>query len=649
MDRYQLRPLSEEHPEEVTCFKKKFLWASNRSGFYTRSSYEEPWRPRKRMGQHRIPLHWQIVEDLAEAHLAFDRFALGCVGNSLIAPRPEQLAFWCGTMAHPEYTYHTCIDIDAHRRVGHAYLPSRYHPDRWPDDDGRPAYSDWASPYSHRRVPLTWIGLDYFKTARLVYERFPGRLWAFSSASLGLAVWRAYPKSRNPQDAFREVTEDLRDVGLNLEVYPRPPASAGGGGRHHRRPCGMDSGVITEGGVVADPIGQIRLFMEPVTPSFEAIVRAVVERSRANHLQSHHPDLWDAQRSEFDRVMAWLDRGCPDCEGVRARATAPPDGPSSASSSISPGVEEVADEPLPAHGEPAAEAPGVPTCFTTCDISEVNKRHLWVGFVLYLADHGLPCEDSFFVALTTLAKWLLFCELYDLGEPERTDRTKELLRRYVLTKHNGFVTRLSYGLEQDVLDNVDRVVEDCLRTVNDQGRRVFTELRRRRDHGHYLTTFAIQEKLTSVGRHPHPPTSHCPISCGRSSEAPREGEEGWTYVPDDTALPEELERKIVQGLRDHGLKIRKNKQGEYPTIKAITRLVNYLKAGNAHGRRASQELLAQMGFPKVSKERERIKKILYKIPVVHPGEYRSKQESRRYFLDDVVLTTLDPDRASRTS
>lgn len=647
MDCSQHLPLSEEHPEEVTWFKKKLLWASNRGGFYTRTSYEEPWRPRKRMGTYMMALYPQIVDDLAEAHLDFDRFSSGCDRGSPVAPRPEQLAFWCGTMAHPEYTYHNCIDIDAHRKVGRAYLPSRYHPDRWPDEDGRPAYADWSSPFINRRVPLTWIDLDYFKAARLVYERFPGRLWAFSSASLGLAIWRMYRKSMDPQDTFLEVTDGLRDLGLGLEVYPRPAASEGSRGVQHRRPCGMDSGVITESGTVTDPIEQIRLHMNPVTPSFEAIVRAVIERSRYHHRHSNFPDLWDAQRSEFDRVLDWLEQGCPECESVQERATAV----RRTSRDISPATyygEDTVVESEPAGADAVDEARGVPACFTNCDIAEVNRRHLWVDFVLFLADFGLPCEDSFLIAVSTLAKWLLYLEFYDLDDYERIGRTKHLLRQYVLSKHNGYISRLNNGLEREVLDNVDRVVEDCLRSVNDQGKRVFMEMRYRRDHGHYPTTYTIEERLESAGPYHPLPLPLCPISCGRSSEASRGEEDGWTYVPDDSPLPEDLERHIVQGLHACGLKIRKNKQGEYPTMKAITRLINYLKASKSLGRRASQELLVQMGFPKVSKERERIKKILYKLPVIHDGGYRSKQASRKYILADEVLERLAPEGSKHT-
>jgi len=45
--------LSEEFPEEVEFFCRRFIWSSNKSGFYTREKYfgtaeRSPWRPFKR-------------------------------------------------------------------------------------------------------------------------------------------------------------------------------------------------------------------------------------------------------------------------------------------------------------------------------------------------------------------------------------------------------------------------------------------------------------------------------------------------------------------------------------------------------------------------------------------------------------------------
>jgi len=631
----QCRTLAEAFPEEIVFWKRKFLWAGSRKGFNIRTSYQDHWRPRKRRGVHLLPLFRELVDDLTEAHLDFEQFARNHDSKSLVRPAAEQLAFWVGTWAG-DYTYSTTIDIDAHRRIGHAWLPARYHVDKWPDEETRPGYSTWVSPYSHRWVPLTWIGLDYFKTARLIYGQFPERHWAFSSASLGLGVWEMFPKARKPLEASQEVREAIEKIGLDLEVYPSPPRSQRSLGRQHRRPCGMDSGVITNAGVVTDPIEQIRLFMNPRTPSFEAIVRAVIDRSRYYHSYSHDPDLWVEQYKEFQRVLAWMDCGFPDCESVIAS------GPPLLSRSISSALptEEAKSELIIKQHESAKPAP---LCFRTCNLKEINDRHLWVEFVMYLAENGLPCEDSFVAVISTLAKWLWFYELYDLDPVDRFDRTVELLSAYIENKNNGFVTRLTNG-DMDVFKHIERIVRQYTGNVNDRGRSTFMQMRIKRDTRQYK----IEYKIADIIECSTPSTSlisNRSISCDLLTEVAEEEQSKWVYVPDDTPLPEELMRRVISGLKDNGINIRKNNDGEYPTIKAITRFINYLKDGGASGKRISQQLLEQMGFK--NRTRERIKKALYKMPVIHDGGYRSKSASRKYVLDHSVVEVFESLKADR--
>jgi hypothetical protein len=625
-------PLAALFPEEVMFWKKKFLWASSRRGFNVRTSYEEPWLPRKRQGLNLISLFPALVDDIAEAHLDFERFARNHDPKSLVKPKKEQLAFWAGTWAG-EYTYSNAIDIDAHHRVGHAWLPARYHPDKWTDEN-RPGYSSWISPYSHRWVPLTWIGLDYFKTARLVYDHFPGRLWAFSSASLGLGVWRMFRKWRKPEEVSQAVEDKLKEIGLKLEVYPAPSKSGDTMGRQHRRPCGMDSGVITDAGVITDPIAQIRQFMSPVTPSFPAIVRAVIERSRYFHAHSDDLDLWAEQKKEFRRVVSWLKAGCPDCESVlRTTSTSV----ATSRSSIPPEV-EVDD---PDAKEAVACHPSLPECFRTCDLKEINARHLWVEFVMFLARDGFPCDDSFEPVISTLSRWLWFYELHHLEPDDRYERTVEVLTLFVEQKHNGYVTRLERG-DMDVFRQIGRIVRRYTSNVSDAGQEVFTQLRYKRDSRYYREEYQIVPLIDGSSSSTHTSILRS-ISCDLLTDQPGEGyeETGWVYVPDDTPLPYGLARKIIAGLKENRISIRRNADGEYPTLKAITRLINYLKEGGAGGRRASQELLRQLGFQ--NRTREQIKRGLYRMSVIRDGGYRAKSASRRYVLDSAILEVFASD------
>jgi hypothetical protein len=342
-----------------------------------------------------------------------------------------------------------------------------------------------------------------------------------------------YRKARKPGEVSEAVEDKLKDIGLKLEVYPAPSKSGDTMGRQHRRPCGMDSGVITDAGVVTDPIEQIRQYIKPVTPSFPAIVRAVIERARYFHSHSHDPDLWVEQKKEFGRVVSWLKAGCPDCESVlRTTSTSVV----TSRSSIPPEVE--VDDP---DAKEAVECRSlVPECFRTCDLKEINARHLWVEFVMFLARNGFPCEDSFEPVISTLTKWLWFYELQHLDSDNRYERTVEVLSLFVEQKHNGYVTRLLHG-NMDVFRQIERIVRRYTGNVSDDGQEVFAQMRYRRESGYYSEKYQIiplidgssSSTQTSILRS---------ISCDLLTDQVTNEETGWVYVPDDPPLPYGLER-----------------------------------------------------------------------------------------------------------
>lgn len=259
------------------------------------------------------------------------------------------------------------------------------------------------------------------------------------------------------------------------------------------------------------------------------------------------------------------------------------------------------------------------------------------------SENGLRCEDSFVAVISTLAKWLWFYELYDLDPDDRFDRTVELLTSYIESKNNGFVTRLTNG-DMDVFKHIERIVRQYTGNVNDRGRSTFMQMRFKRDTRQYKIEYKIAD-IIECSTSSTSLISNRSISCDLLTEVGEEERSKWVYVPDDTPLPEDLMQRVISGLKDNGINIRKNKDGEYPTMKAITRLINYLKDGGAGGKRISQQLLEQMGFK--NRTREKIKKALYQIPVVHDGGYRSKTASRKYVLDHSVVEVFESLKADR--
>ena len=283
--------------------------------------------------------------------------------------------------------------------------------------------------------------------------------------------------------------------------------------------------------------------------------------------------------------------------------------------------------------------------FQTCDLEAINRTRQWVPFVLFLARNGFPSEDSFLPVISTLTKWLFYYELYELPVEERKLRIKEVLCVYCTIKHNGFITRLSNGQSEEVITNIDRLVDHTIQTVNDYGKSVFMDMRYRRDRGQYHTVYEIEADLCDLDTNSS--ISICPILCGVLSGSD-EGTQAWTYVPDDTPLPDQVERAVVEAFQASGYKMRK-KDGHYPLLIAITRLINYLAASKTYQRRASQKLLTQMGFPDKSSKRERIKAILSAHDIILRGDYRSRSQSMKYILTKRMIDLLEGQRTIVTA
>jgi hypothetical protein len=240
-----LRPqrLSAEFPAEVNFFCRTFIWPCNHAGFYTRHQYfksgdELPWRPYKLASGNWQHLHKTLVLDMAERHLGFDRFCQTHDRKSQLRPRDGETAFWLGLMAGPR-TYTDCLDIDSHEVIGWYGLPTRWHPSHWGNSPlAQLAHTD----HNHwRYVPVVEMPLGHFKLLRKYHDVFLNRIWALSSANLGLGLWRIRTSAVDTARLYDEVQRQLEMVGLGgTEHYPRPARVQDSLGRCQRRPCGMD-------------------------------------------------------------------------------------------------------------------------------------------------------------------------------------------------------------------------------------------------------------------------------------------------------------------------------------------------------------------------------------------------------------------------
>ena len=412
----------------------------------------------------------------------------------------------------------------------------------------------------------------------------------------------------------------------------------------------MDSGIITTNGLVTDPIEQIRLFMAPPpTPDFSVICRTILTKLREMYANWRAWDEFDCLNTipknerpakvseladELEPVIAWVNSGCPTTttpptvarkkKAKKSRGEAPllPCGQKGLVSTVD--EERIERE----HGH-------APDMFRSVDLRAIDDSGQWVQFCVFLAEHGFPCHDRFVEVVSTLTKWLAFYELFDAW-PDRT-RIKAVLNSFCLAKNNGFITRLAQGKTEDVLAHVGRVVDDTIDSVNAEGKQVFAEMRFTRDSGLYPSVYCLAPLIGGES------SSLSPIPCGGLISASTDSE--WVYKPDDSPLPEGISAKIIEAFRTAHRQLRRATDGQYPTLQAIGRLINYLYAGKNSGhRRASQQLLVQMGFSQKTCRRQAVKKVLFKAGILHEGDYQAQRKSRQYSLGKEVISLLDQDR-----
>jgi hypothetical protein len=653
--------LHELYPDEIRFFTQRFVWSSQTKGFYTRRRYDPEcddlgrqlpkWLPFKSNGrwQHLYP---QLVDSLVEKHLDFERFCRTSHYPDRLVPRDWETAFWLAMMAGAK-TYSHCIDLDSHDTIGWTPVPTRWH-------EGKTGWV--AGPYSYRYLPVVRPSLRFFQIAKVIYDHLPNRMWSFSSANCGLAVWEIYSSPKFNHIVFPAVEQRLQAVGLNgVEHYPRPPRSPGSLGKCHRRPCGMDSGVLTCNGVIADPIEQIRAFMQPpATPPFETILAIYWERleamyglflSQGESLQHTHltkdekQSLVDSCQQVIASVKEWSRGGYVlDLDLINNEVSHSNEEPDEqdVTDSLAQPLDQL--ELLPEIV--LSEMAEYPECFYRADLKAVAGSSQWVQYVKFLIENGISAEDKLCEIISTLAFWFGYVELF--GEDHQ--QIKDLLRTYVATRHNCKVTRLIAGKQEEVFAQVDRIVDSVLDSEDIEGKELFAELRQKRASGQYkqVYNFASQiledsNSLSFLNPHNLPLYLICEDLIQEESDSL--GPSEWNYQPDQTPLPDDVISRIQASFKQAKRQLRRDKANRYPTLDAIAELFNYLYAGRTIGsRRASQQLLVQMGFVNNSSKRTPLFRLLEKEGLLYKGGYLSTTKSRLWTLDKSVIEAMGRQR-----
>ena len=658
--------LADLFPDEIEFFKRRFIWSSNTRGCYTRHQYEEielpgfgilpKWRPLKSRGNWQT-LYQELVDSLVEKHLDFERFQRTRNLKDRLASPDHEVAFWLGTMAGAR-TFNDCIDLDSHDTIAWRYVPTRWHPEN---------FHSFGGPHDDRELPVVRPSLKFFQIAKLIYDNFPNRIWAFSSGNCGLGVWKVYEPEELTHVVYRRIGNQLKAAGLpDVEHYPRPAKSKGSLGKTHRRPCGMDSAIITNDGLLTDPIEQIRAFMSPPkTPSFDRIVNACIaslQQSYEGFLTSgasldherlsadDKQDLVDDCEEIIGDILTWLATGCPmdwtlirqDQKEAEPQTNEPALVFESDHFSMLGETVVLPDSTLPDGDYPEA--------FWQADLKAIAGSGQWVQFIHFLIHHGFPVEDKFEKVVTPLALWFGFVELFG----EDRDRIKQVIKQFVLTRHNGKITRLLTGQTTEALSHVDRIVDRVLDHEDDQGKQLFALIRQKRSSGQYKHVYRFESEI--MGTRQADSSSTKPeqqkqfyLTCGGLIDPDPQSD--WVYEADLTPLPDDVLNRIRDAFRQAKRQLRRNKTtGRYPTLDAITRFFNYLLSGRKSGtRRASQKLLVQMGFQSNNKKRGQIIKVLTDARLIHKGSYRSKTKSRRWHLDKTVIRIMHEERQQQSA
>jgi hypothetical protein len=498
-----------------------------------------------------------------------------------------------------------------------------------------------------RPVPL--LTLDHLKNVKRIYDHFPTAIWCISSATLGLHIWHRFARPV-PIDHIQGSTKAaLHQIGLgNIEVHPMR-------GRCFRRPFGQDYYTMSDDGLIADWTKQLDHFESATaSPTFDAIYQGLRHQMVAEWKNYEHWRWLGNLRGKSDKLIAadpdfkkffvskkfinlsalndhlqildeWATAGFP-VESVEAVREKPR--PSAGARSSPSFIADPSDEML------------------AINLSEVCRKG-WVHTCREWAIDGLPCHDSIFLVVSQLARWLFYIELWEMPENLRINKISELLTTYVINKHNGYVSRITSGLQSEVIDQVPRIIETAIANTDEVGQQHFSESRRKRTAGEYSELIFLEPLLlTTVStegdrkRVQHYKPNRKEKNNSSSSLAPRTQHRAhassWDYQPDDTPLPESIENCILEFYRNKQLKIQKR------TICKLRRVINDLYSANGEARR-SLKALKKMGFSN-DRARQHIRNLETMGIIIIGGYYPAGGLGTRYTLTSSAKRFLDEER-----
>jgi len=219
-----------------------------------------------------------------------------------------------------------------------------------------------------------------------------------------------------------------------------------------------------------------------------------------------------------------------------------------------------------------------------------------------------------------LTKWLLLVEIFHKND--RQEVAADLLKSYVLNKHNGSVTRLNDGREAEVLSQIERIVASAME-ISPESEELFERIRKNRSEGRYHHLIRIGHLLS--GSRVTNILDQDDSICTTYSLPIRED-----------ALPAPIEEKLRQYAKQQRMR---RTNGEYPFIRFSRRLLNVLwdKKGSA---RLSTALLTT--WVTNVHQQNQFKLALRSLNLLRDwtGTYRTRTASCLYCLTDEAMTAV---------
>jgi hypothetical protein len=245
----------------------------------------------------------------------------------------------------------------------------------------------------------------------------------------------------------------------------------------------------------------------------------------------------------------------------------------------------------------------------------------WPLWVERMAKLGLVEDDTMAEVVFELAKWLLWVELYDVGD--RESKTVELLQSYILEKHNGFVTRLDEGKEGEVLSHVVRIVQGAC-DMPPESKELFLRIRQKRQQRRYKRVIEIVPILGGVDGH---------VAEGAMPGSAGEEEYNCTTYSlplSDIPIPPTIEDKLLWYARTHRMR---RSGGEYPIVRFARRFLGVLRHNRGSARIHTDDLTSMAGNVH---QQDKYKEILRGLCLVRDwtGTYRKGFASSLYRLTD---------------